>query len=174
MGVYMLRFRALSTKNAHFIGAQRYCGTGGQRYPRALEKRALNHTAPHSGHIPASSLGSFEGRNRNGGLQPPSIRPVSQVRAPSLTDHGPTGIVPAIDSRGLLTASGASLVAVVGFDPRRRGRRAWTKHGRAAHIDHGRPTPLSSATNRPCRSTAGRADSLIAVVYRSSGLPARS
>src|SRR6478609_6487987 len=55
--------------------------------------------------------GPFEGRNRNGGLQPPSIRPVSRVQVPSLTGYGPTGIVPATDSRGLPTASGASLVA---------------------------------------------------------------
>jgi murein DD-endopeptidase MepM/ murein hydrolase activator NlpD len=38
-----------------------------------------------------------------------------------LTGFGPTGIVPAIDSRGLPTAFGASLVAAVAFDPRRKG-----------------------------------------------------
>jgi len=102
---------------------------------------ALMHKTPHSGHIPASSLGSFRGtESRHGGLQPPSIRPGNSGSCPSLTDRRPTGIVPALDSSGLSTALGF----VAAKPPSIRGawgRRAWTKHGRAAQFDHDRPTP---------------------------------
>src|SRR5262249_48672936 len=96
---------------------------------------------------------------------------LARVKVPSLTDQGPTGIAPAIDSSGLPTASRLSSC---GEPPSIRGawgRRAWTKHVRAAQFNYGRPTPSSSATNRHCRLTVGRVDLSIAAASRYNGLP---
>ena len=41
------------------------------------------------------------------------------------------------------------------FDRRRRGRRAWTKHGRAAHIDRGRPSAIELGNEPPLSVDGG-------------------
>jgi hypothetical protein len=135
--VYRLRPRALSTKNAHFCWPVVRLECGAQERSSEPNKQCLNQKCaalrPYS--CVVLRLLSRDGI-ATGAFQPPSIRPVSQVRASSLTGHGPTGIVPAIDSRGLPTALG--LVAVNHLRSETQwGRRAWTRHGRAAQIDQG-------------------------------------
>src|ERR1035441_5858328 len=83
------------------------------------------------------------------------------LQGPSLTGHGPTGIVTALIQR---PADGDRGKFGCGKPPSIKGaggRRAWTKHGRAAHIDRGGPKPTSSATSRRCRSTAAKGASLV-------------
>ena len=135
LAVYRLRPRVLSTKNAHFVGQNRYRGGHGKNSGRPPEKQCLN---SYCAALRPYSCVVLAPRSRDGitigGLQPPSIRPLNPVRVLSLTAHGPTGIVPAVQAvcRQCL---GLKWLRQGTFDPRRRGRRAWTKHGRATHID---------------------------------------
>src|SRR5262249_55536834 len=73
--LYMLWPRELSTENAHFP-----CATGAEATARE-DAQQINNALIHIRRTEAIFLrrpwGPFEGRNRNGGLQPPSIRPVS-------------------------------------------------------------------------------------------------
>jgi len=171
----MLRPNALSTKNAHFPRADGMLLRGDRQSSRLSNKQCLNsfHAALRPYSCVVLGVRSRDGI-ANGGLQPTVNQANQRVHVPSLTVHGPTGIVPTIDSLRPADGDWGSALRQAVFDPRRRGRRAWTKHGRAAQIDRDKPTPLSSAMNRRCRSTAARAPMSIADASRCNGLPARS
>lgn len=148
--------------------------SGPCRGPELKAKRAI---APHSGHIRGSSLRlEFKDGIALSGDPTTVNQAINEARDPRLTGYGLTGIVPAPIQRRINWFAGGTWGSIDRhfiFDRRRRGRRAWTTHGRAARIDQSMPTPLSSAMNRRCRSTAARPVSSIAAAFRSSGLPAR-
>ncbi len=177
--VYRLRPEALSTGNAQVFRISDHSNTPvNTRTFSTADESSLNSCRaalrPYSWVVLAVQ---FEGRNRNGGSKPPSFRPINAGQGPSLTGQGPNGIVPALIHRPIEWLADGNWALVwlrqAIFDRRRRGRRAWTRHGRAAHIDRGRPRLSSSAMSRRCRSTAAPAASSIAAAFRCSGLPAR-
>ncbi len=99
LGVYRLRPRVLSTKNAHFVGQNRYSRGQHKNSGRLPEKQCLN---SYCAALRPYSCVVLTPRSRDGittgGFQPPSIRPLKPVRMPSLTAFVPTGIVPALQA----------------------------------------------------------------------------
>jgi hypothetical protein len=97
MAVYRRRPGDLSTGNrlTFWAASSRYPSI--KRLFRTRQNKALIHAAPHSGHIHGSSLrSSSRDGSANGGSQPPSFRPINEGLDPSLTGHGPSGILPAL------------------------------------------------------------------------------